>query len=33
MSMDETLYGIADKIRNFAQVYLVDITEVINRYY
>ena len=28
MKMDETLYGIAEKIRNFAQVYLVDITEV-----
>ena len=28
MKMDETLYGIADKIRNFAQIYLVDITEV-----
>ena len=28
MKMDETLFGIAEKIRNFAQVYLVDITEV-----
>ena len=28
MKMDETLYGIAEKIKNFAQIYLVDITEV-----
>lgn len=28
MKMDETLYGIAEKIRNFAVVYLVDITQV-----
>lgn len=28
MKMDETLYGCAEKIKNFAVVYLVDITEV-----
>ncbi|KAJ1949136.1 U4/U6-U5 snRNP complex subunit dib1 [Linderina pennispora] len=28
MIMDETLYRIADKVKNFAVVYLVDITEV-----
>lgn len=28
MRMDETLYGIAEKVRNFAVVYLCDITEV-----
>ena len=28
MLMDETLYGIAEKIRNFAVVYLVDNKEV-----
>lgn len=28
MQMDETLYGISEKIKNFAVVYLVDITEV-----
>lgn len=28
MKMDETLYGISEKIRNFAVVYLCDITEV-----
>ena len=26
--MDETLYAIADRIKNFAVIYLVDITEV-----
>lgn len=26
--MDETLYGIAEKVKNFAVIYLVDITEV-----
>ena len=28
MTMDETLYGVADKVQNFAVIYLVDITEV-----
>ena len=28
MRMDETLYNIAEKVKNFAVVYLVDITEV-----
>lgn len=28
MRMDETLSSVADKIKNFAVVYLVDITEV-----
>lgn len=28
MKMDETLYGIAEKLKNFAVVYLCDITEV-----
>lgn len=28
MKMDETLYGIAEKVKNFATVFLVDITEV-----
>ena len=28
MRMDETLYGIAEKVKNFAVIYLVDITEV-----
>ena len=28
MQMDETLYGIAEKVKNFAIIYLVDITEV-----
>lgn len=28
MQMDEHLYKIADKIKNFATVYLVDNTEV-----
>lgn len=28
MQMDETLYGISEKIKNFAVTYLVDITEV-----
>ncbi|CAG8476335.1 12046_t:CDS:2 [Ambispora leptoticha] len=28
MKMDETLYGIAEKVKNFAVIYLVDITEV-----
>jgi hypothetical protein len=28
MIMDETLYSIADKVKNFAVIYLVDITEV-----
>lgn len=26
--MDETLYGVAEKLKNFAVIYLVDITEV-----
>ena len=26
--MDEVLYSVADKIKNFAVIYLVDITEV-----
>ena len=26
--MDETLYKIADKVKNFAVIYLVDITQV-----
>mmetsp|Transcript_51079 Transcript_51079/g.103868 ORF Transcript_51079/g.103868 Transcript_51079/m.103868 type:complete len:143 (+) Transcript_51079:238-666(+) len=28
MKMDETLYHVADKIKNFAVMYLVDITQV-----
>ncbi|PVU84984.1 hypothetical protein BB561_005797 [Smittium simulii] len=28
MVMDETLYKVAEKIKNFAVIYLVDITEV-----
>ena len=28
MTMDETLYGVAEKVQNFAVIYLVDITEV-----
>jgi DIM1 family U5 snRNP protein len=28
MIMDETLYHIAEKVKNFAVIYLVDITEV-----
>lgn len=28
MKMDEVLYGIAEKVKNFAVFYLVDISEV-----
>jgi hypothetical protein len=28
MTMDESLYGVAEKVQNFAVIYLVDITEV-----
>ncbi|KAJ2233895.1 U4/U6-U5 snRNP complex subunit dib1, partial [Coemansia sp. RSA 485] len=28
MQMDETLYKIAERVKNFAVIYLVDITEV-----
>ena len=28
MRMDETLVGVAEKVKNFAVIYLVDITEV-----
>jgi U5 snRNP protein, DIM1 family len=28
MEMDEVLYGIAEDVRNFATIYLVDITDV-----
>lgn len=28
MKMDETLYGVSEKVKNFAVVYLVDITQV-----
>ncbi len=28
MKMDETLWGIAERVQNFAVVYLVDITQV-----
>jgi DIM1 family U5 snRNP protein len=28
MTMDETLYSVAEKVQNFAVIYLVDITEV-----
>lgn len=28
MKMDEVLYGIAEKVKNFAVIYLVDITQV-----
>jgi len=28
MKMDETLNGVAEKVQNFAVIYLVDITEV-----
>jgi DIM1 family U5 snRNP protein len=28
MTMDETLYSVADKVQNFAVIYLVDITDV-----
>lgn len=28
MKMDETLFGVAEKVQNFAVIYLVDITKV-----
>lgn len=28
MRMDETLYGVAEKLKNYAIIYLVDISEV-----
>ena len=28
MTMDETLYSVAEKVQNFAVIYLVDITQV-----
>ena len=28
MTMDETLYSVAEKVQNFAVIYLVDITDV-----
>ncbi|KAG8941557.1 U4/U6-U5 snRNP complex subunit dib1 [Tulasnella sp. 408] len=28
MKMDETLYGVSEKVQNFAVIYLVDITQV-----
>ena len=28
MTMDETLYGVAEKVQNFAVIYLCDITKV-----
>ena len=28
MTMDETLYSVAERVQNFAVIYLVDITEV-----
>lgn len=28
MKMDEVLYNIAEKVKNFAVIYLVDITQV-----
>lgn len=28
MKMDETLYGVAEKVQNFAVIYLVDINQV-----
>lgn len=28
MKMDEVVYSIAEKVKNFAVIYLVDITEV-----
>ena len=28
MKMDETLYAVAEKVQNFAVIYLVDITNV-----
>ena len=28
MTMDESLYGVAEKVQNFAVIYLVDITSV-----
>ena len=28
MTMDETLYAVAEKVQNFAVIYLVDITDV-----
>lgn len=28
MKMDEVMYGIAEKVKNFACIYLVDITAV-----
>ena len=28
MTMDETLYGVAEKVQNFAVIYLCDITQV-----
>ncbi|EDR13363.1 uncharacterized protein LACBIDRAFT_309141 [Laccaria bicolor S238N-H82] len=30
MMMDETLYSVAEKVQNFAVIYLVDITEVLD---
>jgi thiol-disulfide isomerase/thioredoxin len=28
MKMDETLYGVAERVKNFAVIYLVDVSEV-----
>lgn len=28
MKMDETLYGVSEKVKNFAAIYLVDIKQV-----
>lgn len=28
MKMDETLYGVSERVKNFAVIYLVDITQV-----
>lgn len=28
MKMDETLYNVAERVKNFATIYLVDITQV-----
>jgi hypothetical protein len=28
MTMDESLYAVAEKVQNFAVIYLTDITEV-----
>ena len=31
MKMDETLYGIAEKVKNFAVIYLVSYTYILSK--